>query len=370
MAASLFAGCSGGANGVLSSPAPSNANSSAVSLQFRLPAQSQSVSAARNSRAPQYIGTDVTNVVYSFTPGPINGNILLSTCAHAGTPVVYTCTIGVPANTYALTISLDQGGTPVGTGSATGIAVAPSVVTALSLQINPVNSGPVIAANGTPAQTQFYVDNHAQTITTTLNEDDPAGDVISTFYGPVTNYPTLTLSDGAGNTGITLNGGTTTFSTAPAAQTGNSATVAYNGSAVNATSLTLSVSDGLGHTSNTVTIPYITMTNNVAGNIQFAGTGGGNAQTLHITESQSTNGTATFDANVSSVTTCSPVDVSIVPAITGSTTPMAGGLTSFTLTANDITFSPCTVTITSVNDPNLKTTVTLSPSGGASITVG
>jgi hypothetical protein len=379
MAASLLAGCSGGAGSVLTSGTPNNAsstpnnasNNAAVGIQLSIP-QSASTAANQGLRRSQYIGSNVNNVAYSFTPGPIAGTIALSTCAQSGTPTVYTCTIGLPANTYNVTITLENGSTAVGSGTATGIAVSPNTTTPVSINITPINSAPLVAiAAGQP--TQFYVDGHAQTIGTNVNELDPAGDIITTFYGPVSNYPTLTLSDANGTTGITLNGGVVTFPTVPSAQTGNAATIAYNGAGVNATSLAVKASDGTT-TSPTVTIPYISLANNAAGSaIGFSGLGGGNSILLTVTESASTGGTPSVDTQFTNTTTCSSTDVTFSPAVpltpNSGTNTVAGGVLTYTLTANDTNWvtTPCTVTVSSVKDPNLKTVVTISAPAGAGI---
>ncbi len=368
IAASIFAGCSGGAGSGLTSGALTNrdATNSTVSLQLDV---SRFQQASTRGRSPQFIGASVNNVAYSFTPGPIAGTIALSTCAQSGTPTVYTCTIGLPANTYNATITLEHGATAVGTGSATGIAISPSTTTPVSININPINAGPAIAIATTP--TQFYVDGHAQSFTATVNELDPAGNIITTFYGPVSNYPTLTFNGTGGTAGVTLNGGNT-ISAAPSAQAGNAAaTVAYNGTSANANSLGVTVSDGTTP-SNTITIPYVTLTPSTA-SLQFATTGAGGALTLTMTEAASTGGVATLDTQVKSTTTCSSTDVTIVPAVafspTTTTSALTAGAITYTLTANDVTFAQCSFTTTSVLDPNLTTTVAVKPSGGAGVIV-
>jgi hypothetical protein len=373
IAASIFAGCSGGAGSVPTSASHVDTPNAAVSLRLDA-SQFEHSSTARNGRSPSFIGTSVTQLAYSFTPGPIAATIALSTCAvQTGPPKVYTCTIGLPANTYAVTLTLENGATPIGTGSATGIAVAPNATTPLSVNINPINSGPTLAVTGSPSQ--FYVDGHAQTISTSLNELDPAGNIISTYYGPVSNFPTLTLSDSGGTTGVTLNGGTTTFATVPSTQAGLSASIAYNGSGANATSLGLSVSDGTTP-SNTVTIPYISLGAS-AGSIQFVSTGAGGALTATFSETSSTGGSPVLDTVYTNTTTCAVADVVISPFVTSSLAvppltnqnPTTAGAITYTFTANDVTFSPCTMTVVSANDPNLSATLTIKPSGGAGVII-
>jgi hypothetical protein len=360
----LVAGCSGGAGSVPTSAQHVDTTNAAVSLRLDS-SQFGTSSTARSGRSPEFIGASVNTVAYSFTPGPIAGSLTLSTCAQSGTPTVYTCTIGLPANTYNLTVTLKNGATAVGTGTATGIAIAPNATTPVSMTISPINAGPALAISG--ATSQFYVDGQPQTIATTLNELDPAGNVITTFYGPVTNYPTLTLSDSNGTTGVTLNGGTVAFSTPPSTQAGGSASIAYNGVGVNATSLALSVTDGTT-SSNTVTIPYISTS--LTGNpVAFATTGAGGAQSFTFAEVASTGGTPTFDTSITSGTTCLPASVTSNPPITGGTNALTAGAITYTLTATSITFAQCTITLTSVKDPNLTTTVTVKPSGGAGVTI-
>jgi hypothetical protein len=330
--------------------------------------QEQMSSSSRNGRSPQYIGAGITSVGYSFTPGPINGSIALSNCAQSGSPTVYTCMVGVPANTYALTVTLNAGATVIGTGSASNVAVAPSTSTPVSINITPVLGGPAIALSGSP--TQFYIDGHAQTVTASMNELDPIGNVITTYYGPVSNFPTLTLTDSGGTTGVTLNAGTTTFSTVPATQHGGiAATIAYSGAA-NTSSLALQVGDGAHNSS--VSIPFLSLTNSAAGNVVpneviFGGIGAGHTVTVTVTESATTGGAATLDTGVTGVTTCSPTDVTFSPSVTGVTNPMTAGVVNYIATANDSSFTSCTLTATSNNDSNLSTTVTFLPSGSAQV---
>ena len=343
MSACFFAGCSGGTSGVLGS-----GTAAAGSAAIRIDAGGLS-SQSSSRRTPDYVGTNVDTVAYSFSPGPITGSVALNTCPALGSPATYTCTISVPPNVYSLTITLKKAAVAVGTGTAASVTVLPSQTTPVSVTVTPVNQGPALSV---PAGSQFYVDGHTQTITSTANELDPVGDVITTFYGPVSNYPTLTFS-GTNATGVTLNGGNT-ITTVPTAQTGGTAPIVYNGLGANASSLVAKLSDGNAGTAVTVTIPYLSLAYS-ASPVQLTASG---AQSFTVTENATAGGAVTYDTTFNSSNTCG-THVTFNPALLAQFNALTAHALTVNATAVDSGMTSCTVTLTSAQDTNLSTTVTL-----------
>lgn len=346
MSASLLAACSGGNSSVLGN---GGAQPGVASLQIDA-SQAQST-----ERSPKFVGASVNTVAYSFTPGPITGSVALSSCPESGS--VYTCTVSLVPNTYALTVTLEHNSTAVGSASATGIVVTAGATTPVTLTVSPVNTGPSLSV---PANSQFYVDGTSQTITAAVNELDPAGDIISTYFGPVTNWPTLTLT-GGGTTGVTINGGTGTISTPPSAQTGDTVPLVYNGTGVDASSFTLKVSDGTT-TTPTIALPFISLTGNMT-SYNFTQSGAAGSVNLTFTESASTGGSPVFDTKVFSSTTCGN-SVTFTPALVGA--GPGNPLTADAITINAAATGAggtCTLYVASPQDPNLVDQVTLTSSG-------
>ena len=217
------------------------------------------------------------------------------------------------------------------------------------MTINPINHGPTLAITGS---------DHAILYRRTRADHPncpkrtrPRRDIITTYYGPVANYPTLTLSASGGTAGITLNGGTTRFPRRRRHKRGNAAPIAYNGTSLNGSGLALKVTDSNSVVSNTVTIPYISLAVNPT-TVGFNGTGATYNVPVTVTLRTATAG-GTLDSQISSSTTCSPTNVTIVPAITGSTNALTAEST-YTLTANTVGFTTCSITLKSVNDQILS----------------
>ncbi len=380
LAAALLAACSGGAGNV----APSGASAPPQFTQgaaIRINAPINLGPSSGSRRSPDYIGTNVTSIGYAITPGPVSGAFtgsggVYTGCVASGSPVFQTCNVALAPGAYTgITVTLSQGATVVGSGTSGAFTITSGSVTGLSVNINPVNSAPSLSIPSSPSQ--FYNDGHMQTINLTENELDPAGDVITTYYGPVGNYPTLTLTDSGGTTNITLPA-SNPISVAPgmAAQGGNvNQGLTYTGSG-NVTSLGLSLNDGVNTSS--VTIPYVSLGNNAnnpsAGNLTFSGTGALNNRSVVVTE-QTTAASGGLDAAMTSTTTCG-ADATIVASTTG-TVPGTNNLTIagpsgtviYTATANDTAVATCTLTVSSVQDPNLTTTITLNFPGTAGVGV-
>ena len=121
MAASLLAGCSGGAGSVLSSGMPTNTNTNTASGQSPTHHSQVAGRVSRpHGRSAQFIGANVKTSPIRSRPGRSPG---LSPSARARTAVRPPSTRAPsvsPANTYSLAVTLENGRTAVGTGSATG----------------------------------------------------------------------------------------------------------------------------------------------------------------------------------------------------------------------------------------------------------
>ena len=357
IAASLLAACSGGAgssgaNGTLTVP-----TQSAVRVEIDA-SQLQA-----NGRAAKFVGASVDTVAYSFSPGPITGTLALSSCPATGTPAVYTCTIGLPDNTYSLSLTLKKGSTAVGTATYPSIVVTGSQTTTILATVSPVNSGPTLAINNGQA-TQFYADGTTQTIATTLNELDPVGNIISTFYGPVLNYPTLTITPGGGTAGVTVNGGALSVATAPTTQAGGSANLVYNGTSLNSSSFTIKASDGATSTQ-TITVPFVKLTASTP-SVQMSGIGG--TTNVTFTEAATTGGT--LDTTVSSSSTCANA-ASFSPGLVtlGSGNALTANAITFTITALSSSPAVCTLTVASFIHPTLTSSVTINLPAAAGVTI-
>jgi hypothetical protein len=379
LAATFLAACSGGA-GSVSPSTPGNNNAITTGSAIRIIAPINMGPSSSNRRSPDYIGTNVNTIAYSFTPGPITGQFtgsggVFTGCTASGMPVVQTCNVALAPGTYALTVTLKNGATVVGSGTAAGIVINSGAVTGAPVNIQPIASGPSLSIPS--GATQFYNDGHAQTITMTGNELDPAGDIITTYYGPVAALPayTYTLTGGASaTTGITAPANIA-VNTPPTIQAGyNAESLMYTGTAGNTTSLGVTLSDGTSTSS--VTVPYVSLSNNAANpsanNITFSATGVGGAQTFTVTETTS----AASGGLDTTVTSTSPTPcgahATFTPAL-AATNPLniAGpsGTITYSVVAVDALISTCTVKVASNQDPNLATTVTINFPGTAGVGV-
>jgi hypothetical protein len=375
LAATLLAACSGGGAGSVSpsSNAPTDpcANSSCAQVKINTGIDLGSQSSSR--RGAEYVGTNVNTIAYTFNPGAISGSFtstapgVFTGCTAAG--FTQTCNVPLAPGTYSLTITLKQGATTVGSGTNGSVTITSGNVTAAPVQVQPVASAPALSIPGTPKQ--FYLDGQAQTIALTANELDPAGDIITLFYGPVALYPALafTHSGGSTNVGFPAN---IAVNTPPAAQGGYTAeNLTYTGGGVNATSSVVTLSDGVSTSS--VTVPFVSIANNAsnpsAGDITFATTGAGGAQTFTVTES-TTAASGGLDTAFTSSTTCS-THATVTPAIGSDPTTVAGpsATVNYSVVANDTGTNSCTITVTSVEDTSLATTVTVFFPGTAGVGV-
>jgi hypothetical protein len=379
LAASLLAACSGGSGGVAPSGSGNagagnnGAMTQGLSLKINGPVDLGPTNVSR--RSPKFIGTNVNTIAYTITPGPISGTFtetspgVFSGCTAAGMPTVQTCDITLAPGTYALTVTLKENSTAVGSGNAGGILVTSGNVTSQAISINPVNSTPALSIPGSP--TQFYNDGQAQTIALTENELDPISDIITTAYGPVGNYPVLTLTDSGGTTGVTLPASNPITNVPPSAVGGYTGEVlGYTGMAGNTTTLHVSLSDGTS--TSAVSVPYVSIANNAAGSLTFSALGAPGAQTVTVTESTSA-ASGGLDSNFTSSDggTCTGL-ATFSPALGSDPTSVAGPSASvtYTVTATSASTPSCTLNVASVNDPFLTTAITIHFPGTIGVGVG
>jgi hypothetical protein len=366
MVASLLAGCSGGAStgasGPLSSTVPSAfTHTGAMSLSFTVPSSLQN--SAR--RSAKFIGAGVNDIHFVFTPTgltptspnnagdipldltssqvSVNPNYSGDTCTNtgnAGLGISEVCTIAQLPGTYNVAFTLQYCTNPLATPNPTGcIAVGTGVPpggpftltggasTPASVQISPILTGNAagpslsVLGGGVPV---FYEDGSVNVSTVLANELDPAGNVITTWDGPVSNWPTLSFaSSTAGLPGVTL---PNPIAQAPTAQNGTLVAIQYqyNGTPP-AQDLILRLSDGMN---TTATLDYqfvglnLTGTTNVTGGPGFGIGASGTpynlpanpgTATLTFTETTTTPTlTNALDANFDSFTSC--------PRVTGTPT--------------------------------------------------
>jgi hypothetical protein len=284
-------------------------------------------------------------------------------------------------------VTLETGGVGIGSGAAGPLVVTSGSTQAFPITISPNNANVVLGI--TPGGQQvFYADGTAvnQTVFLQANEVDNAGDIITKFYGVAGagyTYPTLTFTPGGSVAGITS---PAVINTMPAAgfQNGNNAVaVTFDPSgAVNGSSLTYTVADGLGHTSSLVSIPYVTMSNSAAGSLTFSQTGVPQPVTIY----ENTTGVQYPDATLTaSAPTCTNAGTVLATfggggAVSngGSTTALTpasgsqGGVTyDVTATAASSTDGvvSCNLVVTSTLHASLSQTITINFPGAGGVTV-
>ena len=250
----------------------------------------------------------------------------------------------------------------LGTGTASNIVVASGATTAVSVNVNPVNSAPTLAlAAGTQ---QFYLDGTSQTLTANVNERDPANDIISTAFGPVGNWSTLTPAGTGGTAGVTL---FAPLAAAPSAATGGTGTITYNGTSANVSSLSVKVSDGTT-TSSAISIPFVTLTNNAPNaTVTFQTLGVPGQLTITFTEATTSAGSPGLDTQFSNTSSCNGA-ASFTPG------SVSNGAITYTIVANNngpslATPGQCTMTVASLNDSNLKSQITIFLGGAVAVSI-
>jgi hypothetical protein len=419
MVASLLAGCSGGAStgasGALgSSTIPSGfTHTGALSLSFTVPTTLQN-SARRQAK---FIGAGVNDIHFVFTPTgatppssnntgdiplnlsssppqqSVNGNYSGDTCTNTGNTgngISEVCTIAQLPGTYNVAFTLQYCTNATATPSPTGcIAVGTGVPpggpftltggasTPASVQISPIltgnAAGPALSVlgGGIPV---FYEDGAVNVSTVLANELDPAGNIITTWDGPVSNWVTLSFAGSTpGLPGVTL---PNPIVQAPTAQNGTLVAIQYqyNGTPP-AQDLILQLADGM-NTPATIDYQFVGMTlSNITGTTGGPGSGlSAGFATPYILPAHPATATLTFtetttsptltnalDADFDSFTSCASVTGNPTIGIEHAATPGAQSASiQFTL-STPASGSPeeCFIAVQSYLDPVLTTYVWL-----------
>jgi hypothetical protein len=417
MVASLLAGCSGGASTGASGSAGSAivpsafTHTGALSLSFTVPTTIQS----SVRRKAQFIGAGVNDVHFVFTPTgmtatspnntgdiplnlsssppqqSVNGNYSGDTCTNTGNTglgISEVCTIAQLPGTYNVSFTLQYCTNPTATPSPTGcIAVGTGTPpggpftltggqsTSVAVQISPILTGNAagpslsVLGGGTPV---FYEDGNVNVSTVLANELDPAGNIITTWDGPVSNWVTLSFAGSTpGLPGVTL---PNQIAQAPTAQNGTIVALQYqyNGTAPTQ-DLILQLSDGM-NPSATLDYQFVGMTlSNITGATGGPGSGlAAGMSTPYILPANPGTATLTFketttsptltnalDMNFDSFTSCATVTGSPTIGIEHAATPgVQSASISFTL-STPASGSPetCFVAVQSYIDPVLTTYV-------------
>ena len=346
--ASLFAGCSGGAS-VPSSGSLATESKATMNLQIDA-TQLQSL-----GRKAKFIGASVDTIAWSFAPGPVTGSFNISNCGNGGnngSGSTYTCPIPVTPGAYTgFTITLQQGATPVGSGVGGAITITGGAVTNAAVQISPINQAPGLTL-GPGQPTTFFMDGHAQSIAFSANELDPVGNIITTYYGPITNWVNLSFGDSGGTAGATL---PTTIQAPPSLQAGNTVLIQYDGVSANGSNLIVTLSDGAHNTN--VSIPYVSMSPS-PGALNLPGSA---STTMNETITAGTVPDTTFTSSWN----CPSNAVGITAPVSGLGSNNvnrvgSNGTVLYTFTAlHNGTPGACTLTVSSGLDGNLTKTVTI-----------
>jgi hypothetical protein len=361
--AAMLAACSGGSSGVLTTPAAPSAPQSLVRVSLDTSALQ---TAMNHRRGAQFVGASVNDIHYAFSGGTAPfGDIPLSSCAssvNGGSGITYTCTIAALPGVYGLTLTLKNGATVLGSGTYINAMSAPVntfTVTAgttlpIAIAITPVLAGPTLSIENGQA-TDFFIEGHVQSIAIAANELDPVGNIISTYYGPVPNWLTLTLSATGGNAGVTFVGGNTTILAPPSQPSGNTTVIQYDGVSANLASLNLGISDGVNSATGIV-VPFVSMS--TPSNTMTVTSGSANTT---VTESI-TSGTVP-DANFVGSTTCSAANVLITSsgnalALNAVTVSGTTGVGHYTV-AYASGAGSCNFTIASQADSHLSEVITV-----------
>jgi hypothetical protein len=364
MAATLLAGCSGGSSSV--TPGASTPNSAPQSFIHVALDTGALETALKSRRGAEFVGASVNDIHYAFSGGTAPfGDIPLSSCAssaNGGSGITYTCTIAALPGVYGLTLTLKNGATVLGSGTYTNAMSVPVntfTVTAgstlpIAIPITPVLAGPAISIENGQA-TDFFMEGHVQSIALAANELDPVGNIISTYYGPVPNWLTLTLSANGGNAGVTFVGGNTTILAPPSQPSGNTTVIQYDGVSANVASLSLGITDGVNSAS-TITVPYVSMS--TPSNTMTVTAGSANTT---VTETIS-SGTVP-DADFVGSTTCLASNVTITSgglplALNPITVSGTTGVGHYTITYVGGTGS-CTLNVASQADSHLAEAITI-----------
>jgi hypothetical protein len=362
IAATFIAGCSGGGGGsssILQSPAGgSSMGTQSVSITL----DRSSVGSSSLKRNAKFVAASVNDVSYAFVNGSnvtvASGDVALnsSNCVSS----VCTITIAaVPVGTYTLNLTLKDSGIAVGSGSSS-ITVALGGTNNATVTISPIltsgSAGPSISIPSSPPV--FYVDNEStQTLSATVNELDPVGDIICGSTKSVPIWPVITVSASGSVSGLSIP--SPTVSTPPTCP-GASGNVAITYSkqdhpSPTVTSVAISATDGT--TTRSVTIPFISLSTSQTTALTITSP---TPVPVIITE---TNGAYAGESAFNLSGCDSYVSTSVSSFSQGSTTSGSPDSTA-TLNITGLATAPdsntCTLTVASAAHPELTTSLSLS----------
>ena len=368
LTAVVVAGCGGGGNssaptqGMLPKAAMGLVN---VQLDARIP--------SGVGRKPDYISAGATTLSYSVvtvagtaSPVPVaSGSFSLATPGPcAGTGGSRTCTIGIPfGNNYQLSLSLKNGTTVLGQGTSSSFnLVLNSPPPTVSIAISPnTAAGTLVIATASPAPVVFLQNGVPQSLTLTVNELDPLGNIISLAGGSVPNWPTVSFSASDGTVATPA-----PIASAPAAP-GPTGVFTYSGGAPSSSppwSIVLSIADTNSHTAS-LTVPVVSMS---------VATPAAASNVYTFTEYNSSS--SSFDVSSTGTGSCGTAVLfngAAVPSV--STTPFPSVTASPNVTlqltvvaAPSALATTCPVTVAAHDYPSVQQTVTVTT--GVSLGVG
>lgn len=331
LVATLLTACGGGGGGTATHPV---LTPQAVSVKLDMGEFATSI-----KRNPKFVGANIDQVTFDFHPS--SGSDTTGTFAFPSGCPSDTCTLLVAPGTYTLTISLDalisSTQTAIGSGTATGVSVVAGASNSVIVTISPVLSGP----NITVSPTHFFVDGqNNQTATATVEELDPAGNIIYGSASIVPNWSTLTLSDDSTST-ITLS--PMSIASPPATASGNTVTITYNGQFPGEQNLHVTVADGSSNHAQ-VTIPFVSLSASPS-TVTIIGLGISNGVFTAVTEANNVDTSAFAENN-----TCG-IHASVLQQ------PFSGGVQTFEVVGVDTGITSCAMTIASSTDSHLTVTI-------------
>lgn len=385
IAATFIAGCSGGGGGSSSILQSSGSGSSMPTQSVSITLDRSSVGSSSLKRNAKFVAASVNDVSYAFVNGSnvtvASGDVALSgsNCVNN----VCTISISAPVGTYTLNLTLKDSGIAVGSGSSS-ITVSLGGTNSAAVTINPIltggSAGPSITVPTTGSV--FFVDTEAtQTVAATVNELDPVGDIICGTTKSVQNWPGITVSASGSTSGVSIP--SPTVSTPPGCP-GGSGNVAIDYQKTQPLSVVVGHSHALsvalgssvmitasdGTSSNSVTIPFVSLSNS-------------QTSVLDIIDASTVNNVTITEANgfYASETGFGVTGCGIggeAPDVTmGSANSFSKGSSSSPNSTQTLTVtgavtaldSSCTLTIASNVHPALTTSISLSIAPSVGVTI-
>jgi hypothetical protein len=243
-------------------------------------------------------------------------------------------------------------GSYINAGTGNTFMITMGATTPIAITIAPQLAGPALGIE-TGQAIAFFKEGHNQSIFLAANELDPVGDIITTYYGPVSDWLPLTLSLTNGTSGVSFVGGTNQILAAPSAPTGSAIGVQYDGVSNNAVGLTVNMNDTV-NPSATLTIPFVFMS---------ASTNPGNAINVHgtnvnVTVTESITAGTVPDANFISSSNCPLAHVAIAPLV-GVNPVTPTGFVTYSVTGDASGAGTCNFSVSSFMDSNLTESITV-----------